>query len=248
MFSILVIFCGIAACRLACAQDSIISEMIETQKAVVEVLAQNSDVFKGPQRASAIDPKSGRIVVTRKISQRSYNRSGAGVIIHPSGIIATNAHTGHKAQTIKITLNTGETFFAQPVKIANDIDLLLLKINTNNPLPYVEIANSDQIALHDEVITIGSSPLLKDTISGGNVIGIGVNRKLKHSGKPRTDLIQTTVNLYHGDSGGPLFDRHGRLIGLMTADEGATDHSSFAIPSNRIKQYLIEYLKSKKLQ
>lgn len=228
------------------AQDSIINQMLKTQQAVVEIQTENADLFKTPQRKAAIDPKTGRIVAARKIVQRSYQRNGAGVIVHPDGIIVTNAHIGHKADTIKITLNTEEILFAQPIRIVNDLDLLLLKINTGRPLPFVQLADSDKIALKDDVITIGNSTLLKNTISGGRVIGIGVNRKLKHTGKHRTDLIQTTVNLYHGDSGGPLFDRYGRLIGLMTADEGTADHSSFAIPSNKIKKYLIEYFNSEK--
>lgn len=230
------------------AQDSIISQMMETQQAVVEVKAENTDVFNTQQGGVALDPRTGRIVVRRKISQRSYARNGAGVIVHPDGIIVTNAHIGHKANTIKITLNTNEVLYAQPIRIVNDLDLLLLKIDADRPLPFVQIADSDKIALQNEVITIGNSVLLKNTISGGQIIGIGISRKLKHTGKQRTDLIQTTVNLYQGDSGGPLFNKQGQLIGLMTASEGSTDHSSFAIPSNKIKKYLLEYLNKNKQQ
>lgn len=241
-----IIFAAITISTFCSAQDSIISQMIKTQQAVVEIHAENTDIFNTQQAGAAIDPRTGRIVISRKIAQRSYKRSGAGVIVHPDGIIVTNAHTGHKANNIKVTLNTGEVFYAKPVRIVNDLDLLLLKIETDRDLPFVQIADSDQISLRNDVITIGNSPLLKNTISGGNIIGIGVNRKLKHTGKHRADLIQTTVNLYQGDSGGPLFDKHGQLIGLMTADEGGTDHSSFAIPSNKIKKYLLEYLNSTK--
>lgn len=240
---------GIAIISTPCAaQDSIIIQMMETQQAVVEVQAKNTDIFNTQQSGAALNPRTGRIVVRRKIAQRSYERNGAGVIVHPDGIIITNAHTGHKADTIKITLNTGEVLYAQPVRIINDLDLLLLKIDAGRPLPFVQIADSDKIALRNEVITIGNSALLKNTISGGQIIGIGISRKLKHTGKQRTDLIQTTVNLYQGDSGGPLFNKNGQLIGLMTASESGTDHSSFAIPSNKIKKYLLEYLNKNKQQ
>ncbi|HSV43107.1 MAG TPA: trypsin-like peptidase domain-containing protein [Candidatus Bathyarchaeia archaeon] len=227
-------------------QDSIISEMMETQRAIVEIKAENTDVFKTPGASAAIDPKTGRIVVARKLVRGSYERNGAGVVIHPSGIIVTNAHTINKANTIQVVLESQESFFAQPVQFINELDIALLKINAPRPLPFVQLADSDAIKLGQEVLTIGNSAFLKNTISGGQIIGIGVSRTLKHIGQQRTDLIQTTVNLYHGDSGGPLFNRHGQLIGLMTADEGAADHSSFAIPSNKIKKYLVEYLNSKK--
>jgi len=235
---------AIFSCTLCLAQNSLIAQMLNTQEAVVQVLAENNNIFKAPQAGAAIDPKTGRIVIARKLVRSSYHRNGAGVLIHPSGMIVTNAHTGHKANTIKVALPTGEVVYAKPIRVVNDMDLLLLKIDISRPLPFVQIADSDQVSLGQEVVTIGNSAVLKNTISGGKIIGIGVSRKLKHSGKHRTDLIQTTVNLYQGDSGGPLFDRDGRLIGLMTADEGATDHSSFAIPSNKIKTYLIEYLES----
>lgn len=233
----------IAVSSSACAQPSLISQMLDAQQAVVAITAENTDVFKTPA-AAAIDPATGQIILRRKLAAGSYTRNGAGVLIHPDGILVTNAHTGHMANTIKVTLNTGETFYAQPIRILHDMDLLFLKINAGRPLPFIHIANSDQIALGQDVVTIGNSAFLKDTISGGQVIGIGVSRTLKHAGAHRTDLIQTTVNLYHGDSGGPLFDQNGQLIGLMTADEGSTDHSSFAIPSNIIQKYLLEYIRS----
>ena len=224
------------------AQDSIIEKMMEIQKAVVEITAENIDFYSQGKASAGIDPVSRRIIVARKAAGRSYRRAGAGVIIHSDGLIVTNAHTGYKANVIRVTLDSGETFYAQPVRLVNDLDLLLLKINAGRPLPYVSLADSDQIKLNQNIITIGNSDFLKKTITGGTIIGIGISRKLKHGGNQRTDLIQTSINLYRGDSGGPLFNSYGQLLGLMTADESAADHSSFAIPSNKIQKYLIEYL------
>jgi len=226
------------------AQESMISRMIAIQEAVVEITADKTDLFQIPVQRAAVNPLTGQVLMRRKMAQRSWRRSGAGVVIHPSGIIATNAHTASAADRITVTSASGESFSARPIDLMNGLDLLLLKIDSGRPLPFVELADSDRIGLHDEVLTIGNSSCLKHTISGGTIIGIGVSRRLKYSGHQRTDLIQTSVNLYQGDSGGPLFNHEGQLIGLMTADEGSTDHSSFAIPSNKIRESLLKYLSS----
>lgn len=240
----LIIAASFLSCHPAASQESIIQKMMTTQEAVVEILATNQDFFDTNKTSAAIDAKTGRIILGKKMAHRSYQRSGAGVIVHPAGVIVTNAHTANNADMIRVTLNSGQSFYAEPIQLINALDLLLLKIRTDQSLPFVRMADSDQLSLGQEVITIGNSPLLKKTISGGKIIGLGVNRRLKHTGKHRTDLIQTTVNLYQGDSGGPLFNQQGQLIGLMTADEGSVDHSSFAIPSNKITTYLMKYLNS----
>lgn len=227
------------------SQPSLIGQLMEINEAIVSITAENADVFQAPAARAAIDPATGRILIARKLTASTYTRTGAGVIIHPDGVLITNAHTANKANAITVTLQTGETFPAQPIRIIHGMDLLFLKIDAGRALPFVRIADSDRIALGQEVVTIGHSEFLKNTITGGTIIGIGVNRKLKHAGTQRTDLIQTSINLYQGDSGGPLFNRDGELIGLMTADEGSADHSSFAIPSNKIQQYLLEYVNSK---
>jgi S1-C subfamily serine protease len=221
---------------------NILMQMMETQQAIVEVHAINTDVFEPSQAVAGINPETGRLVIINRRPVAQYERGGSGVIIHPSGIIVTNAHTVYRANRVQVNLDDGQTFPAKIIKFVNAMDLALLKIDTPELLPFVDIANSDSIRLGQDVITIGNSPLLKETVSGGKIIGLGIERTVQPSGIRRTGLIQTTVNLYQGDSGGPLFNDQGDLIGLMTADEGSRDHSSFAIPSNRIYQYLLEYL------
>ena len=163
---------------------------------------------------------------------------GAGVVIDPSGIIITNGHTVDKANKITVAFKDNTVWPAEVLLVINNLDLGFLKVNVPSPLPIVTIADSDQITLGDEIITVGNSEFLKQTVSGGKIKGLGTSRSRQDQNQ--TDLIQTTVNLYKGDSGGPLFDHEGRLIGLMTASETAHDHSSFAVPSNKIKKYLEE--------
>ncbi len=234
---------GILFPPAALAQTSIIEQMMETQSAIVQVEATIVGVFKAPQASPVFDPQSRQILLIQKVAQGQYQRSGSGVIIHSSGIIVTNAHTVADANFIQITLHNGQKINAQIISYINDLDLAFLKIQIPNPLPAVALADSDAVELDDEIITIGNSDFLQQTVSGGKVTGLGVSRTSQENGVKRTDLIQTSIDVYKGDSGGPLFDRKGHLIGLITAKETTTTHSSFAIPSNKIKFYLEEYLK-----
>ena len=223
------------------AQHSIIDQIQKSQASIVTVQAENVGMYKSP-RAAGFDRQSGRVILVRNVKAAAYNRSGAGVIIDPSGIIITNGHIIDKANKIKITFFDNRAWPAEVLLVVHNLDLGFLKVNMDAPLPAVVIADSDKLQLGDEIITVGNSEFLKQTVSGGKIKGLG---KRQGQNPNQTDLIQTTINLYKGDSGGPLFDYEGRLIGLMTAAEGAHDHSSFAVPANKISKYL-EEIKTKK--
>lgn len=228
---------------IAWAQPSILGQMIETEAAIVDVHAQNTVGYSTSPGQVAVDSQTGKMIFVRNVSQATYDRNGAGVIIHPQGIIVTNTHTIANANRIAVVLQDQTTFPVKVIRIVKGMDISLLRIEAPQPLPYVQIANSDTLQLGEEILTIGSSSLMRQTISGGKIIGLGVSRNLENTGIRRTDLIQTTVNLYQGDSGGPLFNQKGELIGMMTAKEMDADHSSFAVPSNRITEALKNYLK-----
>ena len=211
---------------IAFAQPSILDEVIKSQAAIVSITAQNVDIAQTAKPAAARDPRTGKIVILRNVKAAQFNRGGAGVIIHSSGILVTNAHTILRADSIQITFHDGQTAPAQVIKVVNDLDIALLKISLPHPVPTVQLADSDKIHLGDKIITVGNSAFLKQTVSGGKIIGIGTTRTNPKTGRQQTDLIQTTINVYQGDSGGPLFNHKGQLIGLMTAKEMAADHSS----------------------
>ncbi len=224
------------------AQPPSIIEKINTLKAsTVRIKALNAGLFQGQRPRAALDKRTGRIIVLRNVQGGSYNRFGAGVFVHPSGIIVTNAHTIHLADRITVTLNDNTELPARALFLVNNMDIGFLQVDPPYPVTPVPLANSDEIQLRDEIINIGNSEFLQQTVSGGQITGIGNSRTLKVSPE-KNYLIQTSINLYQGDSGGPLFDRHGKLIGLVTAKETTADHSSFAIPSNIINRFLQEYL------
>jgi S1-C subfamily serine protease len=234
---------GLYPASSSAGNRSILQQIMNLEPALVSILAENHDVFKPAQRLVR-DPKTGRIFLQQKYPAASYERFGAGVIIDRDGVIVTNAHTIHRANLITVTFHNDQKVRARVLGVVNDLDLAFLQV----PMPYqvnpVKLADSDKIRLDDEIITVGNSQFLKQTITGGKIRGIGINHTLRKAGGQQTDLIQTTINVYSGDSGGPLFDRQGQLIGLMTASETAQDHSSFAVPSNKIKHYLTQYYQS----
>lgn len=222
---------------------SLIETAQKSLPAIVSVTAEIVGVAPGGRPAAAIDKATGRMIILRNVKAAYLKRVGAGVIIDPSGLIATNTHTIANAQKVTVTLNDGTQVAARIVQYFPEEDFALLSINPPYPLLSIELADSDNIRLGEEVITVGNSELLSQTISGGKIIGIGSHNHQKQDGV-NTDMIQINMNVYKGDSGGPLLNRDGQLLGLIVASQADIDRSSFAIPSKKIRMHYLEYLRS----
>lgn len=244
--SLILILALFFTATLYAQQPSIIDQMMRIKPSLVEITAVNvaAKLDTPKQRSLARDPKTGRIVVLNKgTSLATYQRSGSGVILHKTGIIITNAHIVAQAQQIQVLLVNGTQINADVVRYAPDLDLALLKIKTPIALPAVTLADSSQISLNQEIFTVGSSPLLNESISGGKITGLASSRNGAYSNSYESDFFRTSMTIYKGDSGGPLFNRDGNLIGLMTAKLTSQDKASFAVSSNKIRRYLVSYLK-----
>lgn len=224
------------------AQPSIIETIQNAAPSIVSINAEVIGAVDSPQTAAAIDKNTGRLLVLKRVKAASYKRSGAGVIIDPTGLIATNFHTISHANKITVTLSSAITAIATIIRIYPENDLAFIHINPPMPLSAIQFADSDNLRLNDEVFTIGHSELLSQTISGGKIIGIGSNRTKEKGDTENTDMFQVNMNLYRGDSGGPLFDRHGQFVGLVAAGQENVDRSTFVIPSNKIEKHYLEYL------
>ncbi len=226
------------------AQPSVIETIQNAQNSIVSIKAENINL--GPSAASkiAFDPHSGRLVQIHQTPAMRYQKSGSGVIIDAAGVIVTNLHTVYQCQYITVGFHDGKTLAASLLSVVGDYDLAFLKVTPVGPLQAISFMNSDLIKLGEDIVTVGSSPLLNQTISGGKIIGVGT-----HASSPLSDpvdLLQVNINIYHGDSGGPLLDTQGRLVGMMVAKQNNANRSSFAIPSNKIKKYYEAYLKIQK--
>lgn len=171
---------------------------------------------------------------------------GSGTIVNPNGYIITNRHvvlvsddrTGALsiAKAAYVTLSDKREFRAQVVGVDEKTDIAVLKINEKN-LPYARFADSDKCRVGDVVFAIGNPLGVGMTVTSGIVSGL--SRSDTGVGLVYEDFIQTDAAINAGNSGGPLIDFEGRIIGMNTMIRTASGQSGnigigFSIPSNLI--------------
>src|ERR1700760_535094 len=164
---------------------------------------------------------------------RRGNLLGSGFIIDPSGLIVTNNHVIAEADEVNVILNDGTTMKATIVGRDTKTDLALLKVNSDKPLKAVKFGDSDKLRLGEWVIAIGNPFSLGGTVTAGIVSAR--NRDI-NSG-PYDNYIQTDAAINRGNSGGPLFNLEGEVIGVNTAIISPTGGSiglGFALPSKTV--------------
>lgn len=181
--------------------------------------------------------------------------TGTGVIITEDGYIVTNAHVIYdteynsgKANSVSVLLDNDTSYDAEIISFDTDCDLAVLKVNAKN-LKAAEFGNSDDLKLGESVVAIGN-PLgfeLMDTVTSGIVSGL--NRQITINDKSM-NLLQTDAAINSGNSGGPLINKYGQVIGINSSKMSASysqtsiEGIGFAIPSNdvsRIVDDMMEY-------
>jgi serine protease Do len=162
---------------------------------------------------------------------RPKTDQGSGFVIDPSGVILTNHHVIDGAYDIHVRLYDGTVVSGRVIATAARTDLALVKIDTQQPLTAVHWGDSDRVQIADPVFAIGNPLGIGLSVTSGIVSAL--NRDLMDT--PFDDFIQTDAAINHGNSGGPLFNRQGEVIGVDTAIISPTTGSvglGFAIPSN----------------
>jgi serine protease Do len=159
---------------------------------------------------------------------------GSGFIISPDGFVVTNNHVIDGADQIEVFLTDGVRLPAKLVGRDDKTDLAVLKVETDRELPYVEFGDSDSAVVGDWVMAIGNPFGL-----GGSVtLGIVSARNRDIQAGPYDQFIQTDASINQGNSGGPLFDMNGKVIGINTAiiaRGGSSLGIGFAVPVNLAK-------------
>jgi serine protease Do len=156
---------------------------------------------------------------------------GTGFIVDANGWIVTNFHVAGKADSITVTLADGRKLPAKMVGGDEKTDLALIKVESDKPLPFVTFADATKVRVGQPVMAVGNPFGLGGTVTTGIVSARG--RDI-HSG-PFDDYIQTDAAINRGNSGGPLFDMDGKVIGINTAifsPSGGSVGLGFAIPSS----------------
>jgi len=159
---------------------------------------------------------------------------GSGFIVSSDGYIVTNNHVIDKASSIKVTLDDGTEMPAKLIGADSKSDLAVLKVETSKKLPTAAWGDSEKLKLGDQIVAIGNPFGIGTTVTAGIVSARG--RDL-HSG-PYDDFIQIDAPINHGNSGGPLVDLEGNVVGINTAiysPNGGSVGVGFAIPSDQAK-------------
>jgi serine protease Do len=164
-------------------------------------------------------------------SPKRVTSLGSGFIIDPSGLIVTNNHVIADADEINVILNDGTKLPAQLVGKDSKADLALLRVHADHPLKSVAFGDSDKLRLGEWVIAIGNPFSLGGTVTAGIVSAR--NRDIQSG--PYDNYIQTDAAINRGNSGGPLFNLNGEVIGINTAiisPSGGSIGIGFAVPSD----------------
>ena len=176
-------------------------------------------------------------------SQSPQIGTGSGVIINTDGYIITNNHVITNAQEISVTMNNNKTYVAELIGTDPKTDIALLKIDSDEDLPFITFADSDNAKIGEWVLAVGNPFNLTSTVTAGIISA----KARDLSGTSKQSFIQTDAAVNPGNSGGALVNTNGELVGINTAISSQTGSYvgySFAVPSNiarKVIEDIMEY-------
>lgn len=179
--------------------------------------------------------------------ERDVTSLGSGFIVDPSGIIVTNNHVIADAEEITVSLDDNTQYKAKLIGKDAKTDLAVLKIDAKKKLPYVSFGDSDSIRVGDWILAIGNPYGLGGTVTSGIISA----RARDINAGPFDDFLQTDAAINRGNSGGPMFNMKGEVIGINTAIFSPTGGSvgiGFAVPSALAEPIIMQLREGKKIQ
>ncbi len=230
-------------------QNAITEAISNASPAVVgiNVTEVRKVIYRNPYSGSLFERFFGQ----RRNRVREYEVKGLGTgfLISPDGYIVTNNHVAGNAEEIIVTMSGGKKYDAEIIGTDAATDIALLKINSDEEFPYLRFSDSDDIVIGEWAIALGNPFGLfdlnaKPTVTVGVVSNKGLNlfHEYENTQTVYKDMIQTDAAISSGNSGGPLVNSNGELIGMNTMIYSTSQSRSgsgsigigFSIPSNRI--------------
>ena len=190
-------------------------------------------------------------VVTIKVTTQGGQALGSGFVIDSAGHIVTNAHVVGGASSISVEFANGSSYDAQLVGTDPSTDVAVIKVDApSSVLTPLQLGDSNTVQVGDQVVAIGSPLGLDETVTSGIVSAL--HRTITSPNNfAINDAIQTDAAINHGNSGGPLLNSSGQVIGInsqIESDSGGNDGIGFAVPSNTVKSVADQLLATGKVE
>ena len=195
--------------------------------------------------------RTSKSVVNISVKTVSYNwfgqgviskGSGTGIIISDDGYVLTNNHVVDGSDEISVIIPEGEELGAEVIKRDSSKDLAIIKIDSEEKLSAVKLGDSDKLKVGQSVLAIGNVlGKYSNSVTLGIISGLGRPIVASDSGlygslQELEDLIQTDAAINSGNSGGPLVNMKGEVVGINTAVDGEAQNIGFAVPINHAKK------------
>jgi len=230
------------------AQDVLYAELQQVTRVTPEVLVVRAVTPTVVHIETEVTQRVQSVFGSR---DQTFSGSGSGVVIHSDGYIVTNYHVVKGAKTIRVSFDGDPGRYpAELVSFVRSEDLALLKVeptshagsNPGGAFPTVRMGTSADLMAGERVIAIGNPYGQSHTVSTGIISGLHRDVPIPDQGLHFEDLIQTDASINLGNSGGPLLNIRGELIGINTVMNRQAENIGFAIPVDRVREVLTELL------
>ena len=165
----------------------------------------------------------------------SYHTQGSGVILNSYGLIVTNTHIVTGAAHIYVGLPDGKILEAKLV-YSSDADFSFIKVDPPYPLTPIAFADSSSVPVGTSILALSY-----DDGDQQHVLGGAITNLINGTDSNDVEVLELNLNLYHGDSGGPVLDAQGQLLGLIMAKTLSENDKSYAVASNKIQREYEQY-------